>query len=159
MAVNRLKSALILTAGFGEGHNAAARNLAAALREAGVVVAVHDIFDEAYGWANRLVRKIYLLVINHAPWIWSSVFFLLDRTSVVGGGIGIFGRAARLLEKTIRDMQPDVIVSTYPGYGPQLDRIRQRGGAATARIATIITDSLTVNSVWYRWFPTPQPPR
>jgi len=150
MAVNRLKSALILTAGFGEGHNAAARNLAAALREAGVEVAVHDIFDEAYGWANRLVRKIYLLVINHAPWIWSSVFFLLDRTSVVGGGIGIFGRAARLLEKTIRDMQPDVIVSTYPGYGPQLDRIRQRGGAATARIATIITDSLTVNSVWYR---------
>ena len=44
-----LKSALILTAAFGEGHNAAARNLAAALGEKGVAVEVHDLFAEAYG--------------------------------------------------------------------------------------------------------------
>ena len=145
-----LKSVLILTAAFGEGHNAAARNLAAALKETGVKAEVHDIFSEAYGWANKLVREIYLLVINHLPWLWSGIFFLLDRTAVVGGGIGVFRRAARLLEKTILRLAPEVIVSTYPGYGHLLDLIRRRGQAGTARLVTIVTDSLTVNSVWFR---------
>lgn len=145
-----LKSVLVLTAAFGEGHNAAARNLAAALREAGTEVEVRDIFAEAYGWANNLVRTMYLHVINHIPWLWGAVFFVLDRTSVVGGGIGVFGRAARLLAKTISRMEPDVIVSTYPGYGHLMDLIRTRGEAGDARLVTIITDSLTVSSVWFR---------
>lgn len=145
-----LKSVLILTAAFGEGHNAAARNLAAALEETGVSVEVHDIFAEAYGWANRLVREIYLLVINHAPILWSVAFFVLDRTAVVGSGMGVFGRASRLLDGTISRLNPDVIVSTYPGYGHLLDLIRRRNEAGTARLVTIVTDSLTVNSVWFR---------
>jgi processive 1,2-diacylglycerol beta-glucosyltransferase len=145
-----LKSVLVLTAAFGEGHNAAARNLAAALSEKGVEVEVHDIFAEAYGWVNSLVRTVYLHVINHAPLLWSAVFFILDRTAVVGGGIGVFGRAARLLGKTISRLEPDVIVSTYPGYGHLLDVIRRRGEAADAKLVTIVTDSLTVNSVWFR---------
>ena len=145
-----LKSALILTAAFGEGHNAAARNLAAALAEKGVAVEVHDLFAEAYGPANRLVRRLYLLVINHAPLLWCAVFFVLDRTAVVGIGIGVFGRAARLLAKTISRLQPDVIVSTYPGNGYLLDLIRSRNEAGSARVVTVVTDSLTVNSVWFR---------
>jgi len=145
-----LKSALILTAAFGEGHNAAARNLAAALGEKGVTVEVHDLFAEAYGPANRLVRRLYLLVINHTPLLWSAVFFILDRTAVVGIGIGGFGRAARLLAKTISRLQPDVIVSTYPGNGYLLDLIRSRNEAGAARVVTVVTDSLTVNSVWFR---------
>ena len=144
-----LNSVLILTAAFGEGHKAAARNLEAALREKGVGVEVHDIFAEAYGRVNTLVRELYLLVINHVPLLWSAVFFALDKTAVVGGGIGVFGRAARLLGKTISRTQPDVIVSTYPGYGHLLDVIRKQGGAGDARVVTIVTDSLTVNSIWF----------
>ncbi len=145
-----LKNVLILTAGFGEGHNAAARNLAAALGEAGVCVEVHDVFDEAYGWANRLVQRLYLFAINHVPALWSAVFFLLDKTAVVGGGIGVFGRAARLLAGMISERNPEVIVSTYPGYGHLLDVIRRKGETGGVPFATIVTDSLTVNSVWYR---------
>ena len=145
-----LKSALILTAAFGEGHNAAARNLAAALVERGVAVEVHDIFAEAYGPANRRVRRLYLLVINHAPFLWGAAFFILDRTEVVATGIGVFGRAVRLLAKTISRVRPDVIVSTYPGNGYLLDVIRRRSKAGSARVVTAVTDSLTVNSVWFR---------
>ncbi|MEI8311378.1 MAG: galactosyldiacylglycerol synthase, partial [Verrucomicrobiota bacterium] len=112
-----LKSVLVLTAAFGEGHNAAAKSVAAALSERGVEVEVHDIFAEAYGWANSLARTIYLHVINHAPMLWSAAFFVLDRTAVVGGGIGVFGRAAHLLRQTISRLKPDVIVSTFPGHG------------------------------------------
>lgn len=145
-----LKSVLVLTAGFGEGHNAAARNLAAALQEKGNGVEVHDIFAEAYGPLNRLVQRIYLLVINHVPLLWSAVFFLLDRTPVVGGGIGVFSRASLLLSRLVTGLRPDVIVSTYPGYGHMLDHIRKRNGTGTAKLVTIVTDSLTVNSVWFR---------
>ncbi|MCK9589060.1 MAG: glycosyltransferase [Terrimicrobiaceae bacterium] len=145
-----LKTVLVLTSGFGEGHNAAAGNLAAALREKGVNAGVHDIFAEAYGRANGMARDLYLLVINHAPMIWGAVFFVLDRTSLAGGGMGVFGRAARLLGRMISRLQPDVIVSTYPGYGHLLDLIRRRNEAGDARLVTIVTDSLTVNSVWFR---------
>lgn len=145
-----LKNVLILTAGFGEGHNAAARNLAAALKEGGVSAEVHDVFNEAYGWMNRLVQRLYLFAINHVPALWSAVFFLLDKTAVVGSGIGVFGRAARLLAGLISEQNPDVIVSTYPGYGHLLDLMRWKGEAGDALLATIVTDSLTVNSVWYR---------
>lgn len=145
-----LNSALILTAGFGEGHNAAAHNLAAALRESGAACGVHDVFEEAYGPVNRLVRQIYLFVINHVPAVWLMIFWILDRTAVVGGGIGVFGRAARLLARLIEEQKPDVIVSTYPGYGHLMDLVRSRGEAGKALVVTVVTDSITVNSVWFR---------
>jgi len=145
-----VKSVLILTAGFGEGHNAAARNLAEALREAGMAAEIHDVFAEAYGSLSRLMQRLYLLVINHAPALWRAAFFLLDRIPFVGGGIGVFGLAARLLAKRIAEKNPDVIVSTYPGYGHLMDLIRRRRKAGNARLVTIVTDSLTVNSIWYR---------
>lgn len=145
-----LKSVLILTAGFGEGHNAASRNLAAALREAGVAAEVHDAFDEAYGWVNRLVREAYLFVINHAPQVWRLVFWLLDRTSSVGSGVGVFQRAARKIAALVDELRPEVIVSVYPGYGHLLDLLRKRDAIGGAAFVTIVTDSLTINSAWFR---------
>jgi len=147
-----LKSVLIVTAGFGEGHNAAARNLAEAVRLdcPQAHVEVHDVFLEAYGWANRLIQKGYLLVINHAPWIWKAVFRWLDGSNAVGGGIGIFRRAARRLSALIAEMDPDVVVSTYPGYGHLLDHIYRGAAFRPFRKVTVVTDSLTINSVWHR---------
>ena len=147
-----LKSVLILTASFGEGHNAAARNLAGALRlrNPKARVEVRDVFHESYGWINLFVRDAYLAAINHTPALWRFVFGLLDRPSVLGGGIGIFGRAARHLDSLIRDLSPDVIVSTYPGYGHLLEHLRRIGKIHSAKIATVVTDSLSINSAWYR---------
>ena len=64
------KRILILTAGFGEGHNAAARGMRdglAAVAGDRAVVEVHDIFSETFGPANDWVRQGYLGVINRAP--------------------------------------------------------------------------------------------
>ncbi|MBE2205642.1 MAG: glycosyltransferase [Chthoniobacterales bacterium] len=145
-----LKSVLILTASYGEGHNAAARNLASALREVGVAVEVRDIFAETYPRVNALGRKLYLAVINHAPHLWRVAYALLGRTSLVKGGLGIFHRATRQLTKTISRMKPDVLVSTFPGYGHLLDRIRNGDGIENLRVVTIVTDSLTINPVWHQ---------
>ncbi|HEY8904036.1 MAG TPA: hypothetical protein VIM48_10020, partial [Chthoniobacterales bacterium] len=79
MAVRRV---LILTAGFGEGHNAAARNLSAAFKSAdpATEVELRDVFAEAYGWVNRASIRIYLFIINRLPWLWELAFNWLDRS-------------------------------------------------------------------------------
>lgn len=145
-----MKSILILTAGFGEGHNAAARNLRDALAEAApdVRVEVHDVLAEVYGRLNRLAVATYLMVINRAPALWEAVFRWLDRSTAVRDGAGLFGGAARRLRTLVDVLQPDVIVTTYPGYVPLLGQLciaRKMG----LRYVTLVTDSLTINSVWY----------
>ena len=43
-----------------------------------------------------------------------------------------------------------MIVSTYPGYNQLLDFVFRKRLKRPFETVTIITDSLTVNSVWYR---------
>lgn len=146
-----VKSVLILTAGFGEGHNAAARNLRDALRalQPGLRVEMRDVFAEAYGLVNQWSVKGYLFAINRLPSLWAAVFRWLDESSSLQGGIGLFGRAAKQLRAILDECQPDVIVSTYPGCNHLLDHLRKHGTTIDARQATIVTDSLTINSVWH----------
>src|SRR6187455_1194855 len=73
---------LILTAGYGEGHNAAARGLLAAAAHLGVDAEIADPFT-AMGPAYDRSRRDYLAVINRAPRIWAAVFQLIDRLPLV----------------------------------------------------------------------------
>jgi processive 1,2-diacylglycerol beta-glucosyltransferase len=147
-----VKSLLILTASFGEGHNAAARNVREAVnfKSPETEVLVSDTFLEAYGWVNQLVAKGYLAVINYLPHFWQAAFNAFDRTRIVEAHIGLYSAAARRLTRLIRERQPSVIVSTYPGYNQLLDFVFRKRLKRPFETVTIITDSLTVNSVWYR---------
>lgn len=147
-----MKSILILTAGFGEGHNAAARNLKEALQDIspGTDVVISDIFLETYGELNRLMQRAYIGVINHAPVLWQILFELIHRTKLVEQHMGFYGAAARLLEKKIAELQPEVIVSTYPGCNHLLDFLQRKRLKRPYKMMTVITDSLSINSVWLR---------
>jgi hypothetical protein len=72
---------LILTAGYGEGHNSAARGIQSALTrlEHGNDVELHDLFAETYGHVNDWIRKGYLTLINNWPRSWGHVYKWLDR--------------------------------------------------------------------------------
>ena len=144
-------SVLILTAGFGEGHNAAARNLEKALREfhPEVAVVVNDIFDESYGWFNRLLQNGYKWIINRHPSLWRAFYNFLDRSPRVTSGVGLFWIAVNLLTDRITRYNADVVVSCFPGYGAFLDKVR-RGGGRPFTYITVVTDSLTINSIWWR---------
>jgi processive 1,2-diacylglycerol beta-glucosyltransferase len=146
-----VKKALILTAGFGEGHNAAARNLRDALlaENPDARVEMRDVFLEAYGWLNQLSVRGYLMLINRLPGVWNLVFQWLDRSSAVSDQIGIFGRAARQLNALLDEMEPDVVVSTYPGYNHLLDHLHNEAEDRAFTQVTIVTDSLTINRVWH----------
>ena len=64
------KRILILTASFGEGHNSAARGVRDGLARVapeGTEVELRDLFAEAYGPINELVRRSYLALVNFGP--------------------------------------------------------------------------------------------
>ena len=75
-----VKRILILTAGYGEGHNAAARGVRDGLARISpeTHVEMHDLFAETYGWFHQVVRKAYAGLINRWPTAWGTVYRWLD---------------------------------------------------------------------------------
>lgn len=141
---------LILTSAFGEGHNAAARNLGSALGEQDPEreVVIRDLFAEAYGPVYKVAQKGYFFFINHFPKLWGSFYKFLDKDKEAPGRVAVYKRASRLLRKTVVDMEPAVIVSTYPGYNHLLDHLHG-SMKRPFRTVTIVTDSISINSLWY----------
>jgi len=150
---------LILTAGYGEGHNSAARALSSAFNEQpGVEAELVDIFALRAPRINHLSRKGYIRVINSAPKIWNWFYQWLDRSPIVPHLFGLLAGHRRLLEKIIEEKKPVALVSTYPVYAWLLNQL-YRDGKARCPHYTVITDALTINSLWYRakstaWFVT-----
>ena len=149
---------LILTAGFGEGHNAAARALAVAcdgLHGPGTAH-VADVFALAAPRLNGVVRRGYLGLINRAPHVWSAVYRWLDRSTVFPRVLRSMTRERRVLAELIRRKQPVAICCTFPAYAFILDALARQRGLAVP-FFNVVTDSISINSLWWRagaagWF-------
>jgi processive 1,2-diacylglycerol beta-glucosyltransferase len=154
-----MKRVLILTAGYGEGHNSAARALQAAFNEYPDVSAeLVDLFALRAPRLNEVSRRGYLKLINTAPGIWSSLYRWLDRSPRAPALFRTLASHRRLLAEFIRTRQPTAIVSTYPVYAWLLNGLRA-DGLEFCPHHTVITDAITINSLWYRapaagWFVT-----
>ncbi len=150
---------LILTAGYGEGHNSAARALKSAFNEQpGIEAELIDIFALRAPRFNNLSRRGYLKLINTAPKIWSGIYRWLDESPRAPAVLRTLASHRRLLERIIRERQPVALVSTYPVYSWLLNQLRAEGRAFCPHF-TVVTDALTINSLWYRapsdgWFVT-----
>ena len=145
-----MKRVLILTAGYGEGHNAAARGLAAALTEAGAEAEVRDLFLETYGSRQKVAQRLYIECINRAAPVWAMVYRLLDRTPLLRWSLPAMGALKRKFADVLAERQPWAIASVYPVYGWLLDRLYPEKKPPFAS-HTIVTDSITVNSAWLRF--------
>lgn len=149
---------LVLTAGFGEGHNAAARAVAAAanvVRGEGTAQVV-DAFALAAPRINAVTRKAYLGLINRAPRVWSAFYGWLDRSPHAATLMGALRQERRALARVLEKEKPAVLCSTYPAYGFMLAALA-REGLKVPRQFTIVTDSISINSLWWRapsdgWF-------
>jgi processive 1,2-diacylglycerol beta-glucosyltransferase len=150
---------VFLTAGFGEGHNAAARALGAAADEAlgpGAAQVV-DVFALARPRLNTITRRSYLSLINRAPRVWSSVYAWLDRSPHATAFVSFMRRELRTLEDVIARARPEVLCSTYPIYAFMLAALARRTGRSLPPHFNVVTDSITINSLWWRapcagWF-------
>jgi UDP-N-acetylglucosamine:LPS N-acetylglucosamine transferase len=146
-----MKKILILTAGFGDGHNAAARSLrdAIELLDEDARAEVLDLFADSYGVFNTLVKNTYLGVVQYAPKLWGGIFSLLENP-LVEKQLGGFTRLQSMLEKILAETQPDCVVSTYPVYAHVIQKIYRDHHERPFRLITIVTDSISVNSAWFR---------
>jgi processive 1,2-diacylglycerol beta-glucosyltransferase len=141
---------LILTAGFGEGHNTAARSLAAALQLAdpGGEARVFDPLAEACPRLTTLARAGYLTLINHFPAGWNWIYKLADRAPHSGRGRRWLAPASRRLAAEVAAFRPDAVATTYPLYTGFWQDLFPPPSAAPCPFHTVVTDSLTINKVW-----------
>jgi len=146
-----MKKILILTAGFGDGHNAAARNLrdAIELADEDARAETLDLFADSYGAFNTLARKTYLGMVAYAPKLWGQFYSLMENP-FVEKQLGSFTRLQATLEKVLAEAQPDCVVSTYPIYGHVLKKIYANHHERPFRFVTVITDSTSINTAWFR---------
>ena len=144
-----MKRILILTASFGEGHNSAARGVRDGVARVApsAQVELRDLFAEAYGQLNERVRKTYLALINRWPRSWGIVYRWLDSKKEFDKDFAKFSRLKNCLARLLESFRPDVVVSTFPPY-PYV--LRQISPARRCQNVVVVTDSITVNAIWYR---------
>ena len=147
-----MKKILILTARFGEGHNSAARGIRDGLAQISPnsEVDCRDLFAEAFGPINELVRRMYLFAINRAPHIWSDIYSWIDQYPDFHHGLRWFSRARTRLAQIVEHDRPDIIVSVFMPYAHFLDKLYGPANGSNPRRIVCITDSITINSIWYR---------
>lgn len=154
-----MRRILILTASYGEGHNSAARALRAAFAEhPGVEVELVDLFEQLAPRLDRLSRRAYLGLINRAPGLWSGVYRWLDRSPAAPLLFRAMQPHRRALAALLASRQPDALCCTYPVYAWLLQSLRA-AGQPLPPVFNVVTDALSINSVWYRapvdgWFVT-----
>jgi len=147
-----VKKILILTAGFGEGHNSAARGIRDALAQISPESSVEcrDLFAEAFGVINEIVRRAYVFGINRAPHIWSDIYSWIDQYPDFHRGLRWFSRARARLAQIVEHDRPDIIVSVFMPYAHFLDELYGPANGSNPRRIVCVTDSITINSIWYR---------
>ena len=151
----------VLTAGFGEGHNAAARSIIEALaRKPGLTGELHDLFLEAYGAEKaKSQRDSYIGVANKYPRLWGCMYTALDRLPLVRASLPFVRPVEKTLNAMLDATQPPVVVSAYPLYNYMMARRWHRDDPARPRLITVVTDSISVNRAWHRahsdWYVTP----
>lgn len=130
---------LVLTASIGEGHDLPARELAAALRLRGAEVVVEDGLAAAGGALAKAADRGQRMLSYRGR-------SLLDLQYLVFGRFGPGRRFARWisarlgyagLAALVARVEPDVVVSTYPGVNEPLARMRLRGELAVPFVSAI----------------------
>ncbi len=138
---DRPQRVLVLSADVGEGHAAAARALAEQIEASPerADVTVIDGLDSMGRVLRPIVEDGYRVQLRVMPWSYTLVYWLLEHVAPVRWTarrlLCMFG--SRPLARTIREHDPDVVVSTYPAVTVVLARLRRRGEISCTTVATI----------------------
>ena len=138
---------LILTAAFGDGHNAAARGLAAAIQLRGGQAVVADPFAESQPALNDFARRLYITLINRAPHAWNLFYVACHHLPLIEKTVFIHAAAQRRVEELLRQHQPKVVVLSFPVYAHLIARL-PRALRETFQLITVVTDSISVHRLW-----------
>lgn len=138
----------VLTAGFGDGHNTAARSVAEALRACqSEEVVVTDLFLETLPRLTRVLQSAYQTAIIRFPGVWRYAYRKLADPNLGHQPNWLNQSLQNALESLIQERQPCCLVSTYPFYSTLLAPLRAR--RKVPPLATIVTDSVSVHPSWF----------
>jgi len=140
---------LVLTAGFGDGHNTAARNVAQALSRlgSGETVEVVDIFDVAHPFVAPLLKTGYQTLITRWPSLWAWTYRNSGGLEFNEGYGDVLVLLRQALAKLLDHYRPRAVVSTYPLYARMLQQIAAGDGYA-GPLFTVVTDSISIHRTW-----------
>lgn len=141
-----LPKVMILTAGYGDGHNSAARGIAGHM-EGRFDCRVLDVFALAMPGFFKVTRKGYLWTIANAPALWRMMYDWSDSMDMSVESMAVLAPVASCLESEIKQWEPDLIICTYMVYPYMLDRFFKKTGKRMPYL-TVVTDSLEVNKTW-----------
>lgn len=143
------KRILILSAGFGDGHNAAAYGLREAFQSRGHLVEIVDVFDRAHPTLNEFLRNTYRFGITHTPRIWQAVYRSSDAADFTRRRFDVFSPSTKELKRTLESFRPDAVVSTYPLYAHLIERLVGTTEHLPFPFISVVTDAESINSIWY----------
>ena len=142
----KLPRILIVTAGYGEGHNSAARGLAAAL-EGKAEVLVTDPCAAGAPELNEVLRRGYRTMTTYSPAIWDWVYRATERHDFTKEHSHVLRKPEGALADKVAQFEPDGIISTYPLYPYFVERLGKRG-KWKGKSFTVVTDSIGINGAW-----------
>ncbi len=143
---------LIYSAGFGDGHNSAARNVSASIRELSggeVQAPVLDLFEESVPRLGAFLKWGYGFLTTRVPWGWKLLYDHAEKTDSSKLGWDWFGGMHGRMTRHLAQHRPGGIISTFPLY-PHLLADGHPGVPQPRGTFTVITDSITINSVWWK---------
>ena len=142
------KRALLLSVGYGEGHNAAARALLQELTGRGWTASVADPCQLSHPWLFALTQRFYHLCVRRAPWLWGVTYAQTDTADWRARAYSPFIKGVtQLVAELVQQEQPDVVVCTYPLYAHLLDALRE-DGKVKVPYAVVVTDALEISRPW-----------
>ncbi len=146
MSEQELPRIIITTAGFGDGHNSAAYNLAAALEQ----YAEAEVIDPCALGSPKLnarLRRFYRFITTHTPKVWYRIYRSVEKHDFSKEKFPFMRKPESSLHEVMLSFEPHAIVSTYPLYPYYVERSFAKG-IPRVPVITLITDSIEINAAW-----------
>lgn len=142
------KKLLLLTVGYGEGHNSAAKAIAQAAENAGWSTHYVDPCLESSPRLFKVTQQFYHFCVRSAPWVWGITYAQTDTADWASKPYApILRRVTQYIEDIINEIKPDAVLCTYPLYGYMIDALR-RDGKTSVPYGMVVTDALEISRPW-----------
>jgi 1,2-diacylglycerol 3-beta-galactosyltransferase len=148
-----MKRVLILTGDAGFGHRSAAEALQKALKtiigENCVVKIENPLNNPMVPDVIRKSQNDYDAIVKKLPELYKTGYQISDSNLPVSlMEAGFIVLLYQVVKKTIKEFNPDLVITTYPIFSAPMDAINKLSNSHFPFI-TVVTDLVTVHHVWF----------
>ena len=137
---------LIATAGFGEGHNSAAKGLKEVLGNDETAQIVDPCMIAAPRTTER-IQDTYRKLTVYSPQVWKGIYKACGWNDFSKERNPVMRKVRNTLGDLIEDKDVEALLSTYFIYPYFLERHVKRQGRKVP-VYTVVTDSIEINAAW-----------